>query len=507
MLPGGGFNQGGGAPTPSRPSFPHERRRAAAAAAQQPQNADDAPATTTTTTTTTTTSEAPAAPAPAATTSGGAGSMLAALAASSPEKSPPIPANAAAAPPPPAHPARPPLGDATNDPAAQSRGQELVAAQKARAPPPPEPEPEPEPPIASTYDPSFVDNQSAGYAFDPVTGMLRDPGAPSENAMTRTRVVESGGVGGGFRRVQEDSGGGASDRRALGRAFAMRAAAEDASQGSLRAVAVATQSTVTCLGFFAQGILAGVAATNVFMTYFLDAANLPGGSSNSGFLKYYSPIAVIAQRMFVTLSVISLLASVDKYAKDSLGGFLLQGFAVRRFDALAILCFFLCFLFSVINVPFEDRLYYAYVRVPSWWEYETLAGDFNSDVNTFHGLNFSRCFFALLGFLCVCATTTPAVLDVIERAEELTKVHAGERSFGAKAVYENDEGEMEPPRGFGNTNAGGGGGGGSRTPDRRRSPGGSPTRGSPGGFQWRDNAVAERDGVGRSRYGQGRRGY
>ena len=116
-------------------------------------------------------------------------------------------------------------------------------------------------------------------------------------------------------------------------------------------------------------------------------------------------------------------------------------------------------------------------------------------------------FFALLGFLCVCATTTPAVLDVIERAEELTKVHAGERSFGAKAVYENDEGEMEPPRGFGNTNAGGGGGGGSRTPDRRRSPGGSPTRGSPGGFQWRDNAVAERDGVGRSRYGQGRRGY
>ena len=58
------------------------------------------------------------------------------------------------------------------------------------------PPPEPEPPIASTYDPSFVDNQSAGYAFDPVTGMLRDPGAPSENAMTRTRVVESGGEGG-----------------------------------------------------------------------------------------------------------------------------------------------------------------------------------------------------------------------------------------------------------------------------------------------------------------------
>jgi hypothetical protein len=45
-----------------------------------------------------------------------------------------------------------------------------------------------------------------------------------------------------------------------------------------------------------QGLLGGFAALNLFMTYLLDAPNLPNGSADSGFLKYYSPIAVSCQR-------------------------------------------------------------------------------------------------------------------------------------------------------------------------------------------------------------------
>ena len=36
------------------------------------------------------------------------------------------------------------------------------------------------------------------------------------------------------------------------------------------------------------------------MTYFLDAANLSTVNAESGFLRYYSPIAVTCQRAFIT---------------------------------------------------------------------------------------------------------------------------------------------------------------------------------------------------------------
>ena len=68
----------------------------------------------------------------------------------------------------------------------------------------------------------------------------------------------------------------------------------------------------------------------------------------------------------MTLSALALITAVDKYARDSLSGFMLQGFTLQKVDALAVLSFFLCFVLSVVCVPFEDRVYYANKRVPSW---------------------------------------------------------------------------------------------------------------------------------------------
>ena len=136
----------------------------------------------------------------------------------------------------------------------------------------------------------------------------------------------------------------------------------------------------------------------------------------------------------------ALITAVDKYARDSLSGFMLQGFTLQKVDALAVLSFFLCFVLSVVCVPFEDRVFYANKRVPSWWEYESATSSFKSSVATYMGTNFARCFFALLGWACVCYTNTPQVIDVLDRAEEMKTRPGGDggrvsrcrRSNGAK---------------------------------------------------------------------------
>lgn len=271
---------------------------------------------------------------------------------------------------------------------------------------------------ANVFASSGADFGSA-YAFNPATGMLENPGGSSGAVETTSRFVESGGLG-GFRRVQDDPAGASSwgSRRA---AAAASAATRGSRDGSMRAVAVAVQSVVTCCGLFSQGLLGGFAALNLFMTYFLDAANLSTVNAESGFLRYYSPIAVVCQRVFVTLSALALLASVDKYSKDSLGGFMLQGFTMQKVDAVAVLSFFTCFLLSIVNVPFEDTLYFANARVPEWWTTESASSDFDARLRSYHGVNAARCVFGIVGWFCVCYTATPGVVDVVTRAEALTR--------------------------------------------------------------------------------------
>lgn len=307
------------------------------------------------------------------------------------------------------------------------------------------------------------EGMGAAFHFNPATGMLENPGGSGGEAMSKSRFVESSSTG-GFRRVGAGPGGGGDDDASgIQRSVAQRALD---SQGDLtmRAVAVAVQSVVVWLGFMTQGLLAGFGVLHVFMTYYMDDAQ------TDGFLHYYSPIAVPAQRCFVTLSALALITAVDKYARDSLSGFMLQGFTLQKVDALAVLSFFLCFVLSVVCVPFEDRVFYANKRVPSWWEYESATSSFKSSVATYMGTNFARCFFALLGWACVCYTNTPQVIDVLDRAEEMKNAPRRGRGGGFGVV----EGQTARRNGGGDGakeggtlqlgwrdgNAGGGNGGG-----------------------------------------------
>ena len=109
-----------------------------------------------------------------------------------------------------------------------------------------------------------------------------------------------------FCRVPETPEGGRG-RRLLGGAARAAAAAMRAARVScsMRAALHGGGSVVVAAGLFAQGLLAGVAALNLFMTYFPDAAELTSVTEASGFLHYYSPIAVTCQRLYVTLSVMA----------------------------------------------------------------------------------------------------------------------------------------------------------------------------------------------------------
>ena len=300
--------------------------------------------------------------------------------------------------------------------------------------------PEPIPPVAPVPLPPATElvpvdqNVGSPYAFNPTTGMLETPGARTSGAVeTSARFVEGGP--GGFRRVPDDAvefNASWSARRAAAVAAMANRGTDD---GTMRSAVFAAQSVLSACGLFAQGLLAGVAMMNLFMTYFLDAPNLSPITGESGFLHYYSPIAVICQRVYITLSSISLIAAVDKYSRDALSGFMLQGFALQKVDFLGALSFFLTFLLSVIAVPFEDRLHYSNARVPGWWATTTATSAFVSELSNFHGVNAARATFALVGYFCVCSTATPGILDVVARAEELTKGSpggAGSRGGGGR---------------------------------------------------------------------------
>ena len=279
------------------------------------------------------------------------------------------------------------------------------------------------------------------YTFNPVTGMLESPGSGTSGGLeTRSRFVE-GGPQGGFRRVPEATGGDPSGLAARRAAVLQAAAATRAGgQNTMRNAVVVAQSIIAASGLFAQGLLAGVCVLNLFMTYFLDAANISSLTSDSGFLHYYSPIAVTCQRIYVSLSAISLIASVDKYSRESLSGFMLQGFTLQKIDALAVVSFFMCFLLSIIAVPFEDTLYYANARVPDWWLTTSASSSFTGELSTYHGVNCSRVIFGMLGYLCTCYTATPAVLDVVQRAEDLSRTPMKDfQGGGFASAMKNDQ--------------------------------------------------------------------
>lgn len=67
-----------------------------------------------------------------------------------------------------------------------------------------------------------------------------------------------------------------------------------------------------------QSLLGGFALIHLYMTYLLELQSLPTGGSNSGFLHFYSPIAINMQRTYYILITVSLLSAADKYTRDKL---------------------------------------------------------------------------------------------------------------------------------------------------------------------------------------------
>ena len=65
-----------------------------------------------------------------------------------------------------------------------------------------------------------------------------------------------------------------------------------------------------------QSLLGGFALVHLYMTYLLEATKLPTGGDDSGFLHYYSPMAISVQRTYTVLTSTALLSAVDRFTRD-----------------------------------------------------------------------------------------------------------------------------------------------------------------------------------------------
>lgn len=158
--------------------------------------------------------------------------------------------------------------------------------------------------------------------------------------------------------------------------------------------------------------LAGVVAT-----FFLLSQGALGGFSllqllftvryppNVEFLRYYSPLAADAQRVYFVLTTLSLLAAIDKYAKDKMSGW--NGSEVRQqiTDVLIIACYFVAFLFSLLNANTDDLLTYSEARVPGWYETRGIPSSFHATLARWHAFNIIRIIGSIIGWLLVSTET------------------------------------------------------------------------------------------------------
>ncbi|KAK9818118.1 hypothetical protein WJX72_007418 [[Myrmecia] bisecta] len=179
------------------------------------------------------------------------------------------------------------------------------------------------------------------------------------------------------------------------------AEAAGAPQGSpLVALVGSSASALASIALFAQGLLGGFGLLNLFMIYLWDPSHW--SSPLTGFLQFYSPIAMSVNRIYYTLITVSLVAACSSFAKDSLlESKRLNYLQMRRMDVVLIFVYGVAFILSVVCTPFDDELQYSYRRIPDFYSL-TLNSHFQSRLSLWHWLNLGRVAASGLGWLLVC---------------------------------------------------------------------------------------------------------
>jgi len=171
---------------------------------------------------------------------------------------------------------------------------------------------------------------------------------------------------------------------------------------------------------FVQGLLGGWCFMLIFILYVVCEAD------QTLILRYYSPMAMASSRMWLILASASLVACFDKLAKDVLYVPLSSAGAPiggrTGVNVILALAYLVLFILSIASIPFDERIYYAWLRVPNWAE-GTVDKYYTQNLLWWEVLQASK---ITIGLLCWATTCIDAqTYRAVVTREHLAREHRG----------------------------------------------------------------------------------
>ena len=254
-------------------------------------------------------------------------------------------------------------------------------------------------------------------------------GRSTESDMNHVVFVEDGSSG-DFRTMELDTFATALKQKRMEEAMVAagdRSGDDSGAEGSQSGLKVASDTIAETLAscfLFAQGLIGGWCLMLVFLLYVVCEGD------QTLILRYYSPMAMASSRTWLVLSSVSLVACFDKLAKDMLYVPLSSDGAPvggrRGVNVVLIVAHALLFFLSIASIPFDERIYYAWLRVPDWAE-GTISSYYTTNLTWWEVLQAVK---VAIGLLCWAATC----IDAQTYRAVVTKDHLAREHRGVEVV-------------------------------------------------------------------------
>ncbi|KAG2486119.1 hypothetical protein HYH03_015214 [Edaphochlamys debaryana] len=182
-------------------------------------------------------------------------------------------------------------------------------------------------------------------------------------------------------------------------------------RGGLRRSLVRVTTFFNILGLFSEGLLAGFALLNLFMTYMLYA-----NKGMTRFLMYYGPISLSCNRMYYCLLVLSIISSTSRLARDKLRDFQPRSLWLAPVGYGAMVLYVGAYIASTLCTPLDDELTYESNRNPNWYLL-TFSSSFKKRYSVWQLLNLIRTILVGLAWCCTVYQLSPLIFDATLRFE------------------------------------------------------------------------------------------
>eukprot|EP01105_Mastigella_eilhardi_P011442 TRINITY_DN2637_c0_g1_i2.p1 TRINITY_DN2637_c0_g1~~TRINITY_DN2637_c0_g1_i2.p1 ORF type:complete len:450 (-),score=102.81 TRINITY_DN2637_c0_g1_i2:36-1385(-) len=186
---------------------------------------------------------------------------------------------------------------------------------------------------------------------------------------------------------------------------------------------VASNVAQACF-FFLQGLLGGFSLLHIVLMY-LPPLTVPSpraflafpyelpppmainsnpsndAGRTAGFLRFYSPLAMVVQHVMLFLTSTALLGACNKLVRDRTSAWYTHRFRQPVIDGTLILVYLIGFGFNLACLPADQALYYSEVRVPGWYGDDSLlsASGTRAVLRRWHAFSTVRDVACVLGWL------------------------------------------------------------------------------------------------------------